>query len=214
MGYGSYNNGYQGYQRGAAAIPTNPYRARRGDYQEIATRDDSRLQSMEVLSGREYGLEYENNNGEGGMLQHRWSLYCLIGFLLLVVMVAPHQNDNGMMWDDDGSDNTTTLVDSTSTSPQSSPTVSKNTKAPQVSESEWMVTSKPVVVDPSDMNPLADFIAQCHLPDTFRLDLDNNIYLDVTNFCLDQVSIEVYMDVEKNTVASTRHTIILLLTPL
>jgi hypothetical protein len=191
MGYGS-NNSYQGYQ-GGGGLPNNPYRGRRKDYEELRSGGSSepRMQSMEVLSGREYGLEYERD-GEG-VTKHRWTLYGLVGFLLLVVLVAPHHDNSSsnLQMDKGGKENATKQPADTSisASTQYSPSPSS---ARASSDDEWVVTSAPAVIDFSETNPSAAFITDCHLPPTFRLGADNNIYLNVTNFCLAEVGQTMY----------------------
>jgi cytoskeletal protein RodZ len=193
MGYGS-NSSYQGYQ-GGGGTPNNPYRGLRKDFEEVRSGGSSepRMQSMEVLSGREYGLEYERD-GEG-VIKHRWTLYGLVGFLLLVVLVAPHRENSSsnLQMDTDGKEKATKQPADTSTSISASTQSPPSSSATQASsDDEWVVTGAPAVNDFSETNPSAAFISDCHLPPTFRLGADNNIYLNVTNYCLAEVGQTMY----------------------
>jgi hypothetical protein len=189
MGYGS-NNSYQG----GGGVPNNPYRVRRKDFEELRSGRSSapQMQSMQVLSGREYGIEYETD-GEG-VIKNRWAVYGLVGFLLLVVLVAPHHeiSSSNLQMTKGGNENATKQPadTTTSTSKQFSP-ASSSTEAPaSSSQAELPMTSAPVELDLSEMDPSA-FISHCHLPSTFRIGGDENVYLNSTDFCLEKVGLAV-----------------------
>ena len=211
----SYRSSYQGYQQAGSSNSKN----RRRDYDDLGDSsanhhphhlrsqqhnfssstsgggggNNNRMQTMEVLSGREYGNEFESEGG-GAAEKNRFTIYAGIAFLLLMVMIAPHRDapdttSNGNIpnnidaadaAESDTGDSSSVAEQIITTSPSPAGPISAASPAPSptIDESGAWPPSRP------------NFATTCDLPPSVLTDSKNFTFLDRSNFCLSEVSLQ------------------------
>lgn len=165
----SYQSG--GYQSGS--------RSRRQGYEDLGGGNGEArpMQTMEILSGKEYGHEFDESSGPA--LVNRWFVYGCVAFLLLIIVVATHPVDDD--------NNTNFKLPKNGNTAETTTTNSTTTIAPSTTaqpETEWEVTSAPLVEDGETPTEFYDDI--CNVPNTYVQDSDNFTYLNA-DFCLPEV---------------------------
>lgn len=196
MSYGSsYQGGYQqqgisntrrrdyddlGGSAGGGGVSTNAYNSRPQQQQQSAS--SSRMQTMEVLSGREYGNEFES--GGGSVAKSRFTIYAGVAFLLFIVLIAPHR--------DESDSNFKLPKQSNATGATSAGTEKDKMSAPLSEESSMESSAQSPLEEPetairsSPSRP--QFATICDLPPSVQRDSHNFTILNRTNFCLSEVS--------------------------
>ena len=142
------------------------------------------MQNMEVLSGREYGNEFESEGGS--VVKSRFTIYAGVAFLLLIVLIAPHR-------DDPGTDSNFKLPKHSNATGGTAGTEKDTTIAP-ISEESSMESwaQSPLVAEPEtsirSSTSRPEFATICDLPPSVQRDSHNFTILNRTDFCLSEVS--------------------------
>jgi len=205
-GAGSYQGGYQSGGIGS--------KSKRRDYEQVSTASGGvappsfpysppppppprhSMQTMEVLSGREYTKEFES--GEGPILKNRGAIYAGIGLLLMIVILAPDKGGSGA-FGDPPQNHTTTSAAATASKPYeahtttmapassiSSAATAAKTAAPTTKSTTTLEENKSTLDNAHNHTP--NFVTTCELSTAIQTDAHNFTFLNDTNICLAEVS--------------------------
>jgi len=180
---------YQSYQSSAS-------KSRRREYENVSVSSNAyssnnrRMQSMEVLSGSEYGNEFElpGSGSAGGksMVLNRWSIYAGIAFLFFIVLVAPHNDDTPATTATTDKNDTNSKKNGMASMPNNTSGMTTTTTATTTSNNAKSSThSSNDINSVHPIHPL--FVDKCNLPPTVCQDSHNFTYLDRSDFCLTEV---------------------------
>jgi hypothetical protein len=145
---------------------------------------------MEILSGGEYGSEFDESS-RGGMM-NRWFVYGCFTFLVLIIVLVTHPVDtentnvnlpnNNYANNNNNNNNNNKNTAKTTTAPTTAPTADEEDKG-----DKWVITTE-AVDEEEEENPTEFYFDICEVPKTYRRSHDGFMYLNVTNYCLPEVS--------------------------
>ena len=173
------HNYQSSYQSGGGG-----FKGRRRDYDDVNNSHvGSRLQSMQILSDEEYGRYDKNESHYGLVWQPRYTIYAAVAFLMLIVILAPHRDLSP------DSNLPPHRQNSTNASGGGNNEMTSNNNNKEVSSSSN--TEMPATKPKNNANNNINNATSCEawkLSSSFRRDSNNFTYLNVTNFCLREVS--------------------------